>query len=297
MLRKTSDSVEDYIANFKSRGRRGCSVVRYRYVLNSFLKYCEKEWGKKRMKNWSRADVINFKWHLTSKFAPITVNFYLVVLREFFRYLEKKGICKNLMQGVDNAWEEKKIPSFVGDEELSKLFELTDSAPAIFVKQSRSSGMTNARDIAIFEIIIGTGITSTELCEIKLSDINLNEGFVIVAKKNKGSRIIPLPQKTLNALKAYSEYRKKIFHYSPYYFLYKTGAQFNISCVHRVCKKFLEHTTSKKKGPQTLRNTYINTLSQRGANLQDVKYLSGQVSIQNMMRFANLSTSRVTRGA
>lgn len=178
------------------------------------------------------------------------------------------------------------MPSFVEMEELYKLFEVTDNDRSLVVFQSAGSSMINARDVAIFEMVIGTGIKAKQLCEIKLTEINLELGelYVRCGGKAKGIyREIPIPRQTVNAIRLYLEFREKIFIDSPYLFIYRTGVKFHPRCVNRVCNKFLNHTTSKNKGPQTLRNSYVNLLMEGGANCQSIKHLAGYHSLQRTL--------------
>jgi integrase/recombinase XerD len=245
------DHINEYVVYFRRQGNKQPSVERYQHVLKSWLEFCE----GKNFKDCSRADVINFKIQLMSRVKPVTANFYLAVIREFFGYLERMDNGIDITKGVENLKVERVIPSFVEIEELGRLLELTDNDPSLFVFQSPGSAMINARDIAIFETVIGTGIKAKQLCEIKRSDIDMTTGYLNVRSGAKRAyRTIPVPHKTLNAIRKFSEYREKIFQQSPYFFIYRTGAKFHPRCVNRVCNKFLNQTASKNKGPQTLRN-------------------------------------------
>jgi|GEM_PF-4575555 len=281
-------NIAEYLEYLKSSELKESTIEAYRKDLNYLLEFCKKECGRESIFTCSRGDVISFKWHLAAKLAATTVNRYLKVIRGLFRYLERKGICEDVTKSVENVWEGKVILSFVGDSDLTRLFELADNSPDIFVKKSPCSTVLNPRDLALFEILIGTGITAPELCEIKRSDIDMNEGYIIVSKENKTFRILPLPRQTFGAVKEYAKYRERIFLHSPYFFVTRSGEQLSIRRARRICSEFLLQTDSKKKGPRTLRNTYINTLSQHGANIQDIKYLSGHSSVQITKKYTDL---------
>jgi len=280
----SQEHINEYLADLQARGFERCSVERYRYVLASLLEHCKTNCENSH--ECRREDIINFKIHLLSRFKSVTVNFYLAVIREFFRYFEKRGLGEDVTKGIENMKLARVMPSFVEIEELYKLFEMTDNDRSLVVFQSAGSSMINTRDVAIFELVIGTGIKAKLLCEIKRTEINIELGELYVSWGGhaKGMyRVIPIPRQTVNAIRLYLEFREKIFIDSPYLFIYRTGVKFHPRCVNRVCSKFLNHTTSKNKGPQTLRNSYVNLLMEGGANCQSIKHLAGYHSIQRTL--------------
>lgn len=166
---------------------------------------------------------------------------------------------------------EKRLPEFVDEEKLSKLF-----SPEIFSKD-----FMGLRDKTILEFFYATGVRRAELIGLKVKDVDLAGASVKVMGKRAKERIIPLHPELKQNLEKYLEYRSgEAGSDSEWVFLGKKGQKLNPRDVYRIVNQYLELvTTLKKKSPHVLRHSFATHLLNRGADLNAIKELLGHANL------------------
>ncbi|MFA6636184.1 MAG: tyrosine-type recombinase/integrase [Candidatus Omnitrophota bacterium] len=113
----------------------------------------------------------------------------LAAIKGFFAFLVREGtIHKDPAQGIEGPQREKKLPLFLTEEQIEKLFAIVE----------------DPRDKAIFEVLYGSGIRAGELLNLRNGDINFTEKTLKIRKaKNGRQRIAYLNQAAVDALRRY----------------------------------------------------------------------------------------------
>ncbi len=106
----------------------------------------------------------------------------MVSLRSFYKFLIKEEIIQdNLMESFDLPKNQKKLPQVLNIEEIK-----------ILLNSIKMYSFKNARNRAILELLYATGIRVSELCDLKLSQINLKMKYLSVIGKGNKERLLPL---------------------------------------------------------------------------------------------------------
>ncbi|MBN1913944.1 MAG: tyrosine recombinase XerC [Candidatus Omnitrophica bacterium] len=268
-----------------------------------FIRYLEIE------KNYSRHTVLNYKLDLESftEFLGSTaienvdyliLRKYLAVMKEkrlgtasilrklstlrsFFKFLTREGYLKNNpIVSISSPKKEKHLPSFLTEEEASRLM---DSA--------LSKDERGLRDRAILELFYSTGIRISELVGLDQDDLDFIGGIAKVKGKGKKERIVPVGDTAIAAIRGYLDKRKKR---SEAIFLNKNGRRITDRGVRDIVEKYLGLASIRQGvSPHTLRHSFATHLLNRGADLRSVQELLGHANLSTTQIYTHLTTERL----
>ncbi len=129
-----------------------------------------------------------------------TISHYVTVINSFYSFLiSEEVINNNPCENIATPKVVKKLPNYLTEEEVSKLLDINLLTPYDY------------RNKAMLELLYATGLRITELCNLKLSDVDVNNCFIRVYGKGKKERIVPVTNLALKYLIIYvDEYRNLI---------------------------------------------------------------------------------------
>jgi integrase/recombinase XerD len=195
-------------------------------------------------------------------------------IRAFFKYLLLENIIENdPSELLDSPQAGRKLPVFLSIHEIEELLAAIDL--------SKSGG---ERDKAIIETLYGCGLRVSELCNLKISDIFFDDGFIKVKGKGNKERLIPIGNKALKQIELYRfEIRShmKIRKGSDdILFLNQRGGQLSRVFVFSLIKELAQIAgITKSISPHTLRHSFATHLVEGGADLRAVQEMLGHESI------------------
>lgn len=270
------DFVKLFLDTLRNQNYSKRTIQQYSLVLTKLSEYC-KGVGKE-IQDCTKKDVREFRKQLGQNIKPISVNGYTGAVKSFFRYLTKNITERNITDGIKKLREKKPVPSFVKEKDLERLIDSIDKDPTI-----------SLTTVTMFELLIGTGIRVSEMCDIEITDIDVNDPFLKVrhGKGNK-ERLVAIPRLTFFVIKKYLQYRKQIHPMSPFLFVNTRGGRMHRGNIYNTLRRFLDQTDSVKKGPHTLRHTYASLLINRGAPIAAIKELMGHSTVTVTQRYTHL---------
>src|SRR5437867_600648 len=147
--------------------------------------------------------------------ATKTVSRRLAAIRVFLRFLATIGHDRaSVLQQLERPKPERSLPKVLSRSQVAQLIAAPDPKSPLF-----------SRDVAILELLYASGLRASELCTLKLRDINLQVGCVRVLGKGMKERIVPLGRAAAEALTRYlSDCRPNLDrHKLDHLFLSRTG--------------------------------------------------------------------------
>ena len=201
-----------------------------------------------------------------------TLNRKMSAVRSFYRYLLRMERVKvDPTATLKNPKAEKRLPTFLGEQEMDRLFD----------EITFGEGYEAERDRLILLTFYSTGIRISELLHLKTSDVDLSARELKVLGKRNKQRIVPFGQELAEAFRAFFKLRNQEVHPDTEdVFLRPNGKQMSDLEVRNVVKKYLSCvTTQQKRSPHVLRHTYATVMLNNGADLQAVKELLGHESV------------------
>lgn len=212
----------------------------------------------------------------------------LATLRSFYKFLIKKGVCtQSPLATIRTPKQEKRLPKCLDLEQVQKLLDAPGDADLL-----------SARDKAMLEVLYSSGIRVSELVELKMEDLDLNEGVLRVTGKGKKDRLTPIGSQAIKAIQRYFDMRQQDPKFSASgttrVFLNKHGEPLSTRSVRRKLDKYLVQAgLDPGISPHTLRHSFATHLLNNGADLRSVQELLGHQSLSTTQIYTHLTTSRV----
>lgn len=280
--------------------------------IDKYIEYLKtiKKYSDKTVLSY-KDDLIEYNEFLGNNFKKITtidreiVNKYLKYLYE--RNLNKNSICRKLssirglynyliMEGItqdnffnsiNNPKKELYLPKFLKESEINKIFEVcSDNTPI------------NERDTLIIELLYSTGIRVSELINIKIKDINIQEKTIKILGKGSKERIVLYNNHTKDALQkyldnGYIEFNKKN---NDYLILNKNGDKLSDRYVRNIINKLvIKAGLNIKISPHTIRHTFATDMLEEGADLVTVKELLGHESLNTTSIYTHITNEQIKK--
>jgi len=230
-------------------------------------------------------------WLHKRKLAPASIARHVVSLRMYFRYLQLEGVLTdNLVEllGSQKLWE--RVPEVLSPERISALF----IAPTAGDKLWR-------RDRAMLELLYATGCRASELSNLKLADVHLEERYCVCHGKGDKQRIVPIGQRAIDAVQAYLEKeRAKIVSRQTadpvWLLLSRTGKRLSRIRIWELVKRYVARIgASDTISPHTLRHSFATHVLAGGADLRQVQEMLGHASIATTQIYTHVDSSRLKK--
>lgn len=211
----------------------------------------------------------------------------LAALRSFFQYgISRKWMTDNPAKVVATPKQEKRVPSFLSEEEMSSLLDLPLGSKPL-----------ESRDKSILELLYATGIRVSELVGLNLDDVNLEERLIRVRGKGKKERLVPFGKIASQSLQLYLQRRGAIHKGdvdNKAVFLNYLGNRLNPRSVQRMVSHYLRQTALKRKiSPHSLRHSFASHLLSRGADLRAIQELLGHESLATTQKYTHLDLKQL----
>src|SRR5688572_5929984 len=150
----------------------------------------------------------------------------------------------------------------------------------------------------MLEVLYSSGIRVSELVELEMSDLDLQEGVLRVRGKGRKDRLTPIGSQAIKALQRYFEMRqiesKSTEPLTGRVFLNKHGTSLSTRSVRRKLDKYLVAAgLDPGISPHTLRHSFATHLLNNGADLRSVQELLGHQSLSTTQIYTHLTTSRM----
>ena len=262
------------------------TISAYRRDLLQFLAYCEK--NKINSPNEvSERKIRTFIVFLSNhSLSSSSVSRKLSALRNFFDYLRRQEIIsENPLKNLSNPRKKKLLPTTISTDSFKNIIKILDE----------SSDNYNMETKLIFELLYGEAIRVSELCNLKIKDIDFANKTLKVFGKGSKDRNIPLSNVVINSLKKYLDLRKNLSPNAPL-IVTKKGAEIYPRMVQRIVKKYIAMVSDvEKKSPHVLRHSAATHLLDDGADLLSVKEILGHENLSTTQIYTHISIEHLKK--
>lgn len=235
--------------------------VNYKIWLNRFLDVC----GIKQLSQYDVSDIIRYRKWLEFRFNSTTVQFAIIVIKNFLQYCKIKNLICLSPVLIRLPRVNPKSHRAVKEPEFQKIIS---SIP--------QSDFGSLRDLIIIRILWDTGIRISELCDLDLAQIEEKTRKAVIKTKKTGKpRIIVWSKETHNLLMKYMPIRKELFninHASPLFVCRSKNKGWNsrltARSIQRNIKQYVEKAGIKEKvTPHSFRHGWANKRRDNNAPL------------------------------
>lgn len=269
-----------YLLTVKQKEEK-TTVSSYIEDIYKYLEYMENNKIKTAL-NIEYQDITNYLKYLdNNNYKTSSIIRKIVSIKLFHKYLSEEYKIKDVSSKIINPRLRRKLPNILTIEEVDNLLDIKLNTPFDY------------RNKAMLELMYSSGLRVSELVDLKLNNIDLDNGYVICLGKGKKERIIPIGEIAIEYLKKYiNEYRNsmKKGYYTENVFLNNHGKNITRQGFFLIIKNIAkEKNIDKNITPHMLRHSFATHLLNNGANLRTIQEMLGHSSITTTQIYTNVS--------
>jgi integrase/recombinase XerC len=264
-------------------------VEAYRGDLTQFSQYCLSAYALESAQEVSTAIVRSWMAYLLETgYENSSIHRKLSSLNAFYRHGLRLGhFTTNPVKGITKPKRSKRLPTFVEERSITKLYESLDNHEGSF---------ESIRNQLIMRMFYETGMRVSELTEMLDSDIDSYIGQLKVIGKRNKMRFIPVSANLLKEIAYYRDRRNTEVgpHRDLQLFVKPDGKKMSRSVVYVLVKSYLSNvTTAKKRSPHVLRHSFATHMLNNGADLNVIKEILGHSSLAATQVYTHLSIEKL----
>jgi integrase/recombinase XerD len=232
--------------------------------------------------------VVDFMHSLKKQgLAVKSISRNLAAVKMFHRFLLRERLAQEdptLLIDGPKTW--LKVPEVLSADEIQRI-----------LKAVKGKGWQITRDKAILELFYASGMRVSELVDLRVSNINLEIGYIRCVGKGKKERIIPIGKNARAAVEKYCATVRPELAKDPLdktLFLSRLGRKISRQSIWKIIKHYARKAKIKKPiKPHTLRHTFATHLLEHGADLRAVQEMLGHADISTTQIYTHVDKERL----
>jgi len=284
---RTEITVQHFLSELKGiRNASDNTILSYNRDLKQFTEFCASR-NIIEIEDITQKHIRAFLVKLNGENNSTgTISRKLTSLRNLFNFSLRSGyIEKNPLKEISNPKIKRGIPETLPLDSYLKIINLIDE------EKDESKFQTKS----IFELLYGCAIRVSELCNLDISDINFESRTLKVYGKGSKERLVPLGEKSIEALKEYMPTLTDRSFNKPL-FISPRGERIYSRFVQRLVKKYIQKVSDvSKKSPHILRHSAATHMLDRGADLLGVKEILGHENLKTTQIYTHVSVERLKK--
>lgn len=276
---------EYYLKNEKGSSKN--TIESYMRDLNQYASFLEKVHGITKPKDIDKLHIDSYMRSLKKHVATKSMARKLTAIRSFHHFLFiEKEVDEDVVKRIESPKIEKHLPQVLSVDEVMKILNQVDLAKPL--------GLRNA---ALLELIYGSGLRVSELLDVELGDVHLNQAYIIVRGKGSKERMVPISDPAVIALRNYLvKAREALLSYEKtnIVFLNQQGKRLSRQGFFKLLKKLASDAgVTTECSPHTLRHSFATHLLENGMDLRTLQSLLGHEDISTTQIYTHISQQRI----
>ncbi|MCF7863924.1 MAG: site-specific tyrosine recombinase XerD, partial [Kiritimatiellales bacterium] len=216
-----------------------------------------------------------------------SISRHLVSIKVFFRYLQQEGMLgKNVTDTMDSPKLWKILPDTLSEKEVGLLLAAPDLRKPLGV-----------RDRAMLELFYASGLRVSELANLQLSDLHVDDGYIRCIGKGRKERVIPVGDESIRLMRRYLEEVRPMLCENPRIqnvFVTKREKGLCRQRLWQIIKKYTKEAgIMKNVTPHTLRHSFASHLLANGAPLRVIQEMLGHADIATTQIYTHVHPERL----
>lgn len=267
------------------RGLATNTIDAYRRDLEDAIRFFDK-----RQRTLEVADADDWRDFIQGatkrKLSTRTVSRRVAAVRSLVKFQAVEGRdVKGILEHIDRPKAEKSLPKVLSREQVNRLINAPSPESAYY-----------SRDVAILELLYASGLRASELCGLKLNDLQMGEGLVRIFGKGSKERVVPVGQAAIAAIERYLTDCRPNLLKKPceILFLSRTGRPLDrVRLWQLVFRYGKESGLLKEISPHVLRHCFATHLLSGGADLRVVQELLGHADVGTTQIYTHVDSTRL----
>lgn len=275
-------------AAWAERGLSGNTLKSYRYDLSLLAEHLEQR--GRSLSGASREDLLHFlASRMQAGHSPRSLSRYLSGFRQFYRWLLREGrIQKDPSALIESPKLGRGLPKALSEQQVTGLLEAPDTATPLGV-----------RDRTMLELMYATGLRVSELVNLGIAEVSMNQGVVRVMGKGGKERLVPMGEEALSWLRRYmQESRPELMSGGDCPRVFVTARKAGMTRQafwHAIRKHALAAGIARKVSPHMLRHSFATHLLNHGADLRVVQLLLGHSDLSTTQIYTHIAREGLKR--
>jgi len=291
--------IEDFLIHLRhERGLAENTQKTYKFLLDKFIIYLK----SKGTNNWQEVKFNNLIAFLQSererksnnsenelqhRLSASSLYLEIAALKAFFKFaFNRKMVSENIAETLSLPRRWKRLPKSLSDKEIELLLQ-----------PEKPETPASLCDQAVLELAYSSGLRLAELINLRLEQLHLESGFIVVIGKGNKERVVPVGSKAIDAIEKYLTSGRPALvkkHSPANLFLTNRGTAFAHATLWRRIKLRVKKAgIDQNITPHTLRHSFATHLLEHGADLRIIQELLGHASIQTTEIYTHVGKNRL----
>ena len=275
--KQSKKSNKDLVLEFTNflkfkKGLSANTISAYESDITQFLEFT----GKNTINN----DLIEL--FITSELNDKSDNSKIRKISSIHQYIDWFNLDNKEYQIVIEKVSLKKgsyLPETISISDINRLINVYDH-----------TNYMNSRNLTMIDFMYSTACRVSELCDVRVSDLDFEEDFVKLFGKGSKQRIVPIGSELKINLSKYLKFRDELNTQEPYLFLSKNMNQLDRSAIFRIIKKSATLSDNALSvHPHTLRHSAATHMLEAGCDLRTLQELLGHTSVSTTKIYTKLT--------
>ncbi|MFA5036049.1 MAG: tyrosine-type recombinase/integrase [Candidatus Izemoplasmatales bacterium] len=227
---------------------------------------------------------------LHNQYTPKSIRRKISSIKSMYEYFGREQLLtSNPFAGAPLPKDQRNLPKFIYESEITE-----------FLNQIDKTTLTGKRDLAIFELLYGSGLRVGELVKVKMTDIDFVAKTILIHGKGSKDRYVPMHDTLVECLKDYLVIVRPVFRARTnkpddhILFVNFKGNSLSDRGVRDILDRELTHQASSLQiSPHTFRHSFATHLLDHGVDLRTVQEMLGHASLATTQIYTKVSKERL----
>ncbi len=284
------------------KGRAPLTIEAYTRDLRRFVAFLQRDPRRSTVAAANADDVGDFAVELRTTMSPASATRSLVAVRSMYRWLSTEGVvATDPAADVELPRLPSPLPKALSEADVSALLEGIELAVADDAADERSHAF-DLRDLALVELLYGTGARVSEVCGLGFGDVDLDARLVRLFGKRSKERIVPLGRPAVRSMAEWLETGRPVLRPSAWrargdadaVFLGSKGSRLTRQGVWQILQRRAAAAgVGTHLSPHSLRHSCATHLLDHGADIRTVQELLGHASVSTTQIYTRVSNERL----
>ena len=287
---------------------KGASIYTQRNYQQALTEFARWHLGERKSPAaWDQLQRDDFRSYLRflgrNKLSRAATQLRFSALRTFYKFLMRHGMLETMpIKNLSLPKLEKRLPRFLTKQQMEDLLV----APVKLLESQQQkkgpgrpiSAEVCHRDVAVLETIYSCGLRISELCGLRVEDINFGEQVVRVRGKGKKERLVPIGEPALKAVQNYwAQLLEPPLGTQPVFRAdtNKAAPLSPLQLSRRLKNYLIVAGLDPNLTPHKLRHSYATHLLDAGADLRSVQELLGHAHLATTQVYTHVTTERLKK--
>jgi len=274
--------VSAFLSTRRLRNLSPNTITFYSQHLNKFLEFMESNYTDVSLEQINHTILREYVSGLKENHSAGGVNHHIKVLKILFKFMiEEAVITENPSKKITMIKTDQVVIATFSNNQVTAMLEIT----------KHQMDFPGIRNYALITLLYDTGCRISELLNLKINDIQLEEKILTVRGKGGKRRVVPFGDRSLISLVKYLNKRNKLFGREGVLFLTKFGDPLTL----RMTDKIIERIGNKAKvenvrlSAHTFRHTFAKNWLMNGGDIFSLQKILGHKTLDMVKNYVNIT--------